>query len=289
MGGKQVKPVYDDPWRKIDWGNSKRLDELMKVKPENDNVQHLRFLLYGVNGAGKSSFINSVQTTLLSRMAIPAAANTSEADDPSFTVQYKSHRMRKGQGSSETYFPFVFDDIMGLDMQNQGIRVEDIKMAMMGHVKDGYKFNPVSPITESDPYYNPEPKLEDTVHVLVCVVDANSPDIDATVVQKMKEVTQAARDLGIPQIAIATHIELLCKEIDKDLRNVYRSRSLEKKMTEISNAIGIPLQCIMAVKNYCDGKTQVDEDMNTLILTILRHMVDFGNDFIIRKIPQNNN
>lgn len=253
----------------------------MKYKPDIAEVQHLRVLLYGWVGAGKSSFINSVATTLLGRMAIPAAVNTSEAAESSFTVEFKAHKIRKGQGSAKTYFSCVFNDIMGLEGdKNQGVRTEDIKMAMKGHIKDGYKFNPVAPITETDPHYNPEPRIDEKVHVLVCLLDVNSPQLDPYVVQKMKEVREIARDLGIPQIAICTHIDEFCEEIEKDLCNVYKSKVLKKKMTELSNAVGIPLQCIMAVKNYCKGKTKVDPKMDTLILTVLRHMIDFGNDFL---------
>uniref|UniRef100_A0A8C6UJS8 G domain-containing protein n=1 Tax=Neogobius melanostomus TaxID=47308 RepID=A0A8C6UJS8_9GOBI len=245
--------------------------KVMEYKPDNEEVQHLRFLLYGWIGAGKSSFINSVATTLLGRMAIPAAVNTSDAADTSFTVEYKTHKIK-----NKSYFPFVFNDIMGLEGDNNhGARTEDIKLAMKGHIKDGYKFNPISPISEKDPHYNPHPKLDDKVHVLVCLLDVSSPEIHPLVLKKMKEVREAARDLGIPQIAIATHADALCEEIEKNLLNVYKS-----KLTEISNTIGVPLWCIMAVKNYCKGKTATDVDMDTLILTVLKHMVDFGNDFL---------
>uniref|UniRef100_A0A8C6SIZ0 G domain-containing protein n=1 Tax=Neogobius melanostomus TaxID=47308 RepID=A0A8C6SIZ0_9GOBI len=211
--------------------------DVMEYKPDNEEVQHLRFLLYGWIGAGKSSFINSVATTLL--------------------VQDSQNKKQR------SYFPFVFNDIMGLEGDNNhGARTEDIKLAMKGHIKDGYKFNPTSPISEKDPHYNPHPKLDDKVHVLVCLLDVNSPEIDRLVIQKMKEVREAARDLGIPQIAIATHADALCEEIEKNLLNVYKSKALKKKV-EFSSAVGIPL-------NY----------MDTLVLTALRHMINFGDDFI---------
>uniref|UniRef100_A0A8C6UCB6 G domain-containing protein n=1 Tax=Neogobius melanostomus TaxID=47308 RepID=A0A8C6UCB6_9GOBI len=251
--------------RQFPLGNFRK--EVMEYKPDNEEVQHLRFLLYGWIGAGKSSFINSVATTLLGRMAIPAAVNTSDA--------YKTHKIK-----NKSYFPFVFNDIMGLEGDNNhGARTEDIKLAMKGHIKDGYKFNPISPISEKDPHYNPHPKLDDKVHVLVCLLDVSSPEIHPLVLKKMKEVREAARDLGIPQIAIATHADALCEEIEKNLLNVYKSKALKKKV-EFSNGVGIPLQCIMAVMNYCNGKTKIDPNMDTLILTVLKHMIDFGNDFI---------
>lgn len=275
-------PMFEEPWRKTHWGTNKDLlEEVKEYKPENEEVGHLRFLLYGPVGAGKSSFINSVTSSLVGRMSVPATVNTSESAEKSFTVQYKTHRVRKERGKKKVYYPFVFNDIMGLESgDNVGVRADDIKLAMKGHVKEGYKFNPMCSLSESDPHYNPNPRPDEKVHVLVCLLSANCPEIDPLVIRKMKEIREAARDLGIPQIAIGTHIDEICDEIEKDVKNVYKSKSLKKKMTEFSYAVGIPLNCIMAVKNYSEGITEKDEDMDTLILTALRHMIHFGDDFI---------
>lgn len=275
-------PMFDEPWRKIRWENYENiLKEVTEYRPENDEVRHLRFLLYGPVGAGKSSFVNSVTSALAGRMKIPAAVNTSETTTKSFTVQYKTHRIAKGRGKEKTYYPFVFNDIMGLEGgDNVGVRAEDIKLAMMGHVKEGYEFNRLSTLSPSDPHYNEQPSADDRAHVLVCLLNANTSDIDPSVIDKMKEIREAARDLGIPQVAIGTHIDGICDEIEKDVQNVYKSKTLKEKMAEFSNVVGIPLNCIMAVKNYCEGDMDKNQDMDTLILTALRHMINFGDDFI---------
>uniref|UniRef100_A0AAV2J8A2 G domain-containing protein n=1 Tax=Knipowitschia caucasica TaxID=637954 RepID=A0AAV2J8A2_KNICA len=226
-------PMFDKPWRTIDWGhNSGLLEELKEYKPEAEGVEHLRVLVYGPVGAGKSSLINSMNTALIGRMAIPAGVNNTQADEGSFTLQYKTHRIRKGRGSSRSYFPIVFNDIMGLESdQSVGVRTEDIKLAMMGHVKEGYKFNQLSPLSPSDKYYNPNPRPDDKVHVLVLLLSTNCPETNSPMIQKMKEIRQAARDLGIPQIAVGTHIDEICDQIEKDVKNVYMSKSLKKKST----------------------------------------------------------
>ncbi|KAK7925088.1 hypothetical protein WMY93_007398 [Mugilogobius chulae] len=210
-----------------DKNNAELLQELTEYEPQNEEVKHLRVLVYGPVGAGKSSLINSIATALMGRMAIPAAANNTQADEGSFTVQ----------------------------------------------------FNPKSSISPSDALYNPNPKPDDKAHVLVLLLSANCPGTDPSVIQKMKEVREAARDLGIPQIAIGTHIDEMCEEIEKDLTNVYKSESLKKKMEIFSSEVGITVNCIMAVKNYSE-EMKNNPDMDTLILTALKYMVDFGDDFI---------
>lgn len=54
-------------------GKDEILDEVKHFKPSTES---LRILLYGPAGAGKSSFINSVQRVLLGRNAMTALENS---------------------------------------------------------------------------------------------------------------------------------------------------------------------------------------------------------------------
>ncbi|XP_044222617.1 interferon-induced protein 44-like, partial [Thunnus albacares] len=182
--------------------------------------------------------------------------------------------------SRGNFYPFVFNNIMGLEERAEcGVRVEDIKLALKGHLKEGYEFNPASPLSDRDPGYISSPSEDDKVHVLVCVCDANASEIKGSVMQKMREIREAASDLGIPQVAVVTKVDEACGETQKDLKNVYKSKYLKKKMKDFSARLGIPLNCIFAVKNY-SSEISPDEDVDTLILNALRLMIDFGDDFI---------
>ncbi|XP_016516340.1 interferon-induced protein 44-like [Poecilia formosa] len=275
-------PVLDEPWRELRWGeNQMNLKYVQKYKPEQDDIRYLRVLLYGPVGAGKSSFINSVSNVLRGRMTIPALASAMTSDK-SFTKKYETHKFIKGRGSTKTFYPLVYNDIMGLeDGTNRGVHADDIKLALRGHVKEGHKFNPVAPLTQDDPGYNPTPSADDKVHVLVCVMSANTPQMNLSVLEKMKSIREAASDLGIPQMAVMTHIDEACGETERDLRNVYKSKYLRKKMKDFSSAVGIPMNCIFPVKNYSE-EIDMNDDVDALILSALRKMVDFGDDFIER-------
>ncbi|XP_072301559.1 interferon-induced protein 44-like [Eucyclogobius newberryi] len=273
--------VFDKPWRKISWGNQKEelLNAINRYTPRHGE-KHLRVLVYGPVGAGKSSFINSVASALYGRIYIDAAANTSDSTARSFTLKYETHRIYKEEGFSDEPYPFVFNDIMGMEGgDGLGIDPEDIKLAMKGHVKEGYKFNPMSPLAKEDFHYNPNPTIDDKVHVLVLMLSANCPEIEPSVIDKMKQVRETARDLGIPQIAIGTHVDKACPEIKKDVKNIYQSKSLKTNMEEFSKAVGIPVNCIMGVKNYSE-ETDNDDDKDTLLLIALKHMVTYGQDFV---------
>ncbi|XP_014858184.1 PREDICTED: interferon-induced protein 44-like [Poecilia mexicana] len=269
-------PLLTTPWREITWGNKEELLQYIKnFEPQNEEVEAIRVLLHGPVGAGKSSFINSANNVLQGRMTQEALANNT-TNDNSFTKEYKTHTFKKEKGKENVY-PFVFNDVMGLEEGN-GVRADDIKLALKGHVMDGYKFNPVSPLSDVDPGYNSSPSISDRVHVLVCIYDANAPEMKQPVLKKMREIREAASDLGIPQMAILTHIDEACGETERNLRNVYKSTYLKKKMRDFSSSLGIPMNCILPVKNYSD-ETQMNPDVDDLILSALRLMVDFGDDY----------
>ena len=50
-------------------------------------------------------------------------------------------------------------------------------------------------------------------------------------------------------------------------------------MGDFSATVGISLNCIFPVKNYSQEIT-VKDDVDSLILSALKSMIDFGDDFI---------
>lgn len=54
----------------------------------------------------------------------------------------------------------------------------------------------MAPLSSQDHGYNPKPTADDEVHVLVCVLSANSSEIKQSVLQKMSSVRQMASEMG---------------------------------------------------------------------------------------------
>uniref|UniRef100_A0A087X5I4 G domain-containing protein n=1 Tax=Poecilia formosa TaxID=48698 RepID=A0A087X5I4_POEFO len=279
MGGSSSQPsetpqFLRTSWREITWGEHRNaLQYLNNFQPQSEEANHIRVLLYGPVGAGKSSFINSVNNVLQGRMTNEALASSTTSDQ-SFTKIYKTYTIKKeGRGN---FYPFVFNDIMGLE-EKTGVRTDDIKLALKGHVKDGYKFNPVSPLSDGDHDYNSSPSISDRVHVLVCIYSANAPQMKPSVLQKMREIREAASDLGVPQLAVLTNIDEACIDTKTSLRNVCRSKYLKKKISNLHSSLGIQINYILPVKNY-SHEIQTCSDVDTLILRAVRLMTDLGHD-----------
>uniref|UniRef100_A0A4W6DRG8 G domain-containing protein n=1 Tax=Lates calcarifer TaxID=8187 RepID=A0A4W6DRG8_LATCA len=199
------------------------LQYVQEYRPENGDIKHLRILLYGPVGGGKSSFINSVSTVMRGRTTIPAAASATTSDT-SFTRQKRKRKPK------DILPAFVFNDMMGLEEgSDSGVRADDIKLSLVK---------------------------------IICSSTQNTELISVSA--------------GIPQMAIVTNIDTACGEIEKDLKNVYKSKHLRKKF---SKSVGIPMNCICPVKNYSD-EIEIDDDVDSLILSALRLMIHFGDDFI---------
>ncbi|XP_051264248.1 interferon-induced protein 44-like [Dicentrarchus labrax] len=98
------------------------------------------------------------------------------------------------------------------------------------------------------------------------------------VLEAMWDIREAANELAIPQVAILTKIDEACPEIQKDIKNVYKSIMLHEKMKEFSANSGIPINSIFAVKNYHE-EIDLNSDADSLILSALRH-INTGEDFL---------
>ncbi|XP_032423238.1 interferon-induced protein 44-like isoform X1 [Xiphophorus hellerii] len=282
IGGQASIPLFDNPWMHVSWGEHEiHLHHVDNFQPVN-GVRHIRVLLYGPVGAGKSSFITSVSNALRRRVTCEALANAANSSGQSFSKKYLTHRIRKG--GKGNYHCLVLNDTMGLEEgHGRGIHTHDIKLAMMGHVKEGYKFNPLAPLSNWDPGYNSSPSLNDRVHVMVCVHNANAPEIKSSILLKLRDIGDAAQKLGVPQLAVLTNIDEACDDTKINLRNVSRSKNLKKKISELHASLGIPESHILPVKNY-SHEIQTCSDVDTLILRAVRRMIDLGHDFTDKEL-----
>ncbi|XP_053532153.1 interferon-induced protein 44-like isoform X2 [Ictalurus punctatus] len=274
-------PEFDKPWRIMRGDKDSLREELRNFKLCSSDVKFVRLLIVGEVGAGKSSFINSVnnafQERITSRALVDATSGTS------FTKIYKTHHIKGKDGSR---LPFVFNDIMGLEpADGQGAHVKDIISALKGFLEEGYKFNPVNPASENDSNYKTNTKVSDQTFCLVNVLSANKVSLmDQKLIQKMKEIREVASEYNLPQVVILTKVDEICPLVKQDLMKVYTSKKIKEKMQVCSNLLGIPLSNIFPVKNYHE-EVDTKDDVDFLILKALDQIVNLANDALEDQNP----
>ncbi|KAK6291139.1 hypothetical protein J4Q44_G00384620 [Coregonus suidteri] len=101
-------------------------------------------------------------------MSVALADNASAG--ASFTKKYETHKIVKekpGKPTTPSNSMMSWGPENGID---KGVDEADIIKALKGHIKEGFTFNPISPLTEENKYYVKAPTLSDTVHCLVSAI-----------------------------------------------------------------------------------------------------------------------
>ncbi|XP_046889515.1 interferon-induced protein 44-like isoform X2 [Hypomesus transpacificus] len=165
-------------------------------------------------------------------------------------------------------------------LMNQGGCTQMTISILEGHVPEGYQFNPCSPLQEENPCYNHSPKSGDKVHCLVGVMSANAIcGMSAGLKGKLRAIRDKASSLGIPQFLVVTMVDTACPAVKKNLIDIYKSKAIKKKMETYSNELGIPMSCILPVKNYHE-ETKTDNEADVLVLEAVTQIVHAANDYI---------
>ncbi|XP_058249232.1 interferon-induced protein 44-like [Hemibagrus wyckioides] len=264
-------------WRTVQWGQN-RINSLKTFQICN-KVEELRFLLYGPVGVGKSSIINTIRTIFEGRQFVNCLA--APGSTTSHTLCYEQFRFANEEGS----FPFAFNDIMGAE-EDSGVLTQDIVSALKGHMKEGYTFNPQTPLPINNHYYNQNPTLSDQMHCLVLVMPADRVSMLAdNFIKKMKSVREEASRMGIPQVVFMTRVDCACQLTKEDLRNVYKSKKIRENMQKYANELGVPVNRIFPVLNYHE-ETQVKADINCLMLDALEQIIYWANDYVVKQTSQ---
>lgn len=284
MGGSEStpqpetpSPEFDKPWRETPWDKKEVLEKkLRELKLSDSNVKYIRILLAGEVGAGKSSFINSVNSVFQGRITTEALADSGSGT--SFTRTYRTYYMRNGQ----SVLPFVFNDIMGLESgASQGADPEDIAKSLEGLLKEGHNFNPTNSANNDDCRNETSP--EDLTYCLVYVIAADKISMMTNeVFKKMRYIREKASALEIPQAVIMTRVDEECPLVKKSLRKIYTSKKIKEKMQECSNSVGVPVSHIFPVKNYHE-EIDTQNDIDVLILRALTQIVQIADDLVNRR------
>ncbi|XP_047442382.1 interferon-induced protein 44-like isoform X2 [Mugil cephalus] len=266
------------PWRTMIWESKKRtelMESIKTYKPTVSSVSQVRVLLVGPVGAGKSSFFNSVNSVFRGHVTSQAMSGSS---DTSLTTQFRTYSLKAGREGKP--LPIILCDTMGLEeSKGAGLDIDDISSIVKGHLPDRYQFNPSAPLHSENHGYLKSPKLKDKIHCVAYVLDACKISI---MPEKLEEKLDAIRRkinlMGIPQLVLFTKVDEACPLVKEDVRNIYKSGYIKELMQEVSARLGVPLSCVVPVKNYSE-ELELDVNCDILLLSAVIQMLRFVDNY----------
>ncbi|XP_078416812.1 interferon-induced protein 44-like isoform X2 [Cetorhinus maximus] len=265
------------PWRNVTWTTKRQelLEFVSGYKPYDSSATKVRVLLVGPVGGGKSSFINSVNSNFRGHVTNRVVIGSGPT---STTTMYSTYTFRGGKG--DTSAPLILCDTMGLAEDTEsGMHSDDLISIIKGHVPNKYRFNPTCPIQADTNGYIKSATIGVQIHCVAYVIDASkltmlSPEMK----KKIHAIQSQINQLEIPQIVLLTKVDKECPLVANDLEMVYRSDLISNKVTEIGQQLGIPISCIIPVKNYWSDH-ELDYATDVLILSALVQILRYADDY----------
>ncbi|KAK2835319.1 hypothetical protein Q5P01_015803 [Channa striata] len=226
-------------------------------------------------GAGKSSFINSVNSVFRGHVTNLTIAGSSTQ---SLTTQFRSYSLKADRSGKA--LPIVLCDSMGLEERmGAGIDIEDIINILKGHMPDGYQFNPIAHLHSGTADNKTSSHEKDRIHCVTYVLDAcKIPIMPAKMQETFCVVRKKVNLMGIPQLILLTKVEEACSLVKEDLTKVYNSEYIREMMHEASGRLGMPLSCVVPVKNYCD-ELELEINCDILLLNTVIQMLRVADDY----------
>lgn len=273
------------PWRCIQWTaerNQQLKEKILGYQPDIKTLNQARVLLVGPVGAGKSSFFNSINSAFRGNMTSQAIAGTA---GKSVTTQFRTYNIKAGKGGEVV--PLVLCDTMGLEEKaDAGLDIEDLVNICKGHIKDRYQFSPSTPLAADAPGFRQKVTLNDMIHCVVYVVDTCKVSLlSQNMLDKFAAIRRKTNQLGIPQILLMTKVDDACPLVSEDIKNVYSSVYIQKKARELSESLGIPLNCVLPVKNYSE-ELDLDQNSDILLFTAVQQMLNYADNYFENHVTE---
>ncbi|KAF4092089.1 hypothetical protein AMELA_G00016970 [Ameiurus melas] len=269
--------ILPNPWREVVWHDNTRENlrkDFASYKMLLESLPRVKTLLLGPVGSGKSSFINSLRSTMYERIVhLPSIGTAVEG----FTQKVTTYGIRIKLRGPQSALSFCDVKAIG-DDESTGLSYTDALAVIKGHVPEGYKFQSDVTVSDTVSGYIANPTLNDQVHCVLFVLDASKvASYPSSLQPTLRKLHSAISDLGIPQLILLTHVDQVCLAVQKDLKDVYSSQTVQDKMQKAAELVGLPLSYVLPVKNYVSQLT-MDRNTDILLLSVAMSILQAVDD-----------
>ncbi|XP_060977538.1 interferon-induced protein 44 [Dama dama] len=240
--------------------------------PYGGLVNKIRILLLGPVGAGKSSFVNSVKSIFRGHVTNQALVGS----NPTGTSEKNRTYFIKDAKDNNT-LPFILCDSMGLS-EKEGLDMGDIPYILEGHFPDRYQCNSLKLMPKGIGNHTGCPLLEDRVHCVAFVFNANSVEqLSNQMVKRIKRIRRELIKCG--PCGMLTHVDTLDLITKADLIDIYKCVPVKLKLEAVHRKLGFALSDIFVVSNYT-SEWELEPVIDVLILSALKEMLWAADDFL---------
>ncbi|XP_060575667.1 interferon-induced protein 44-like [Ruditapes philippinarum] len=269
-------PVWKDD---VEKGN--QLSE--KLTPFDD--RNLRILLVGPVDSGKSSFIDSVQSALRSKITADASirfARTTPENLSSTTEKFKLFPVDYVDNDTGLLrrSGIRLGDTPGFQEQD-GIKEDHVKFIISGNVPDCYKIINGIQDTQDDFQRNPLPG--DKIHCVCFVFDCEKVQKGFTesIKTSMKRLQQMIVEQGCPHIVLLTKCDKVSNSLKTGRRRIFDDGNVRGCKDRLMTEFYFKQQQIYPIINY-DDQNDVDKHTDRLILAAFFKILELGKNHMER-------
>ncbi|KAK3596054.1 hypothetical protein CHS0354_032582 [Potamilus streckersoni] len=313
----KLKPPKSKAWRRSPEWNDEYLHELKmtikdfmplpKLHDLHETFKYINILLIGQVGAGKSSFVNTINSIINGYVSFKTLSGSSGT---SVTQKYRIHKIRCPETLRE--LPVHLCDTRGME-GNDDLNIHEIISVLEGTKEEHAQSEPSLPRTTffhpiqeffcrlfdvvrtvtaklpwneryRIPHYLSLDHHVREIHCVSYVLDITSVEIlPERIENNLKQSYRFIAKRGIPQVVLLTKVDRLCPTVCDDLSNVFYSPKVKEKVDLVAERFGIPRTNILPVKNI-ENEIEVEKDISILALLALRQMLFFARDHFFEKV-----
>lgn len=89
------------------------------------------------------------------------------------------------------------------------------------------------------------------------------------IIKKLKNIKDMLIEREVPLLVLVTKIDKVCRDVDKDVEEVFFSNAVKKTVDKVSDVIAIPRSHLLPVKNYEKERT-LQNDISILAMEALK-------------------
>ncbi|XP_053404060.1 interferon-induced protein 44-like [Mercenaria mercenaria] len=245
----------------------------------------LRILCVGAVNSGKTSFVDSILSTLRDEIYSKASggyatggnselSNNVSTTEEMYRFRYKQKLEEEDKLCSSSVF---IGDLPGFQ-ENLGIQLEAVKYVVQGHVPNSYKIK--YGISRDSAKFKKHPEKKDKVKCVCFIFDISTPadELPGKIQEALKNLQRWLLGKKIPYIVILTKCDLLNAEIGEGKYQVFENNTLKENKDKLIKMFGFKQSKMFPVVNYIHEDTVVPES-DALLIAALKEILKLGKEY----------